>query len=268
MIREKEDQITFLEEGYFLMKLILALGIGVFCLIAIFLKDVNKYLIGYFPILIILFYQSFKLGTKTLKDFYNKRVRNNTPKLLEDKYLVELVYKKDKWLSFKKEEYNKKKKKINRANLYFIVPILVFLLLLLIMELLVGLIMTYFFLFFYVAIKSVIHKAFKEEYFNNIEFKAEQYIVKIYRTGLVVNNWYCPYNKYLKNGSLITLKEVNLIDDNEVKYLEFRSLSKSYHNGFGDDFSSGELLAKGILRIPILEHQNLDLKKLRKKLLH
>ena len=264
---KKKEKISTLEEGLFVTGLMVTMAVSMFCLVILFIGDLRNDIGFFYSFLPVFLGLSFYLGTKTIRLFYGKRVRINKPILLEAEHILELIYPRDKWIDFKKEEYLKKKRKKQRVNLYFILGGLTFIILLSIGEPAVGVIFLYFTLFFCIPMGPILKQRFDEEYFNNIELEEEEYVVRIYRTGVTINNWFVPYNWSYVNGSYISLESLELIDENSNQYLEFKSTSKTYYTPTLDDHSSGEQMAKGSLKLPLLDSQNVNVKKLKKILL-
>ncbi|SNR16261.1 hypothetical protein [Tenacibaculum jejuense] len=269
-----KQTITPIQEFIFVLGLMTTMGISMLCLAALSLDDAHRKLLKYFSTsgdllfisVIIIYMLNNYIGMKAFTSFYRKRVSNKSPQLVEDTYVLKLEYSKEEWTKVKKAEYLQKKNKIE--NRRFVITLFLFAIAIFFcfIEFTVGLIVGHFIFFFALPFHSVIKEPFQQEYYNNILFNSNTYVVKIYQKGLTVNDWYCGFNHYHGEGASTTLTALDLIEEESLNFLQFTTLSQAVLTSF-DDFNGGEVKHTATLKIPVLEHHQIDMNKLKKKLL-
>ncbi len=269
-----KSTITPVQELIFVLGLMVSMIISLFCLVGLSLSEVHEDLLAYFNIsddilflsLLLLCVVNNYIGMRFLGAFYRKRFSNNSPKLTEEKHLLQLEYPKTEWLKFKKEEFEKTKRKLENRRFFIGLSLLVFALFFCFVEFTVGLIVANFIIFFTIPIHPVIKEPFEEAYYNNILFESNTYKVKVYKKGLTVNNYYYGYKHFSREGASTQLIAVDLAKEASQSFLEFTTYSVGILPTF-DDFNGGEVKHTATLKIPVLEHHNIDMKKLRSQLL-
>ena len=180
----------------------------------------------------------------------------------KNNFILKFKYNKNDWLEFKKKEYYPKILKHYLILLTVYIPILIVILFIKEEDESFALIITHVLVIFSIPILLIIERKFIKELINNLSSKG--YIVYIYKKGIKINNWYFPYNHYINSQNNITLHDIKVIEKDKNKYLQFESKQKMYLNASGpDDNSSRKKTKWNILKVPITNYINIDLKKLR-----